>query len=82
MANSNQNNKKLPINLQDNFLNKVRTERIQITVFFVNGYQLKGIVKSFDNFTILLVKDGKEMLLYKHAITTIAPAKPVNLEFM
>lgn len=82
MANSNQNNKKLLINLQDDFLNKVRTERIQITVFFVNGYQLKGIVKSFDNFTILLVKDGKEMLLYKHAITTIAPVKPVNLEFM
>jgi|BioPla2DNA2_1021312.scaffolds.fasta_scaffold124595_2 host factor-I protein len=81
MSNQNRANQKVQINLQDNFLNKVRTERIQITIFFVNGYQLKGIVKSFDNFTILLVKDGKEMLIYKHAITTVAPSKPVNLEF-
>lgn len=81
MSNQNRANQKVQINLQDNFLNKVRTERIQITIFFVNGYQLKGIVKSFDNFTILLMKDGKEMLIYKHAITTVAPSKPVNLEF-
>ena len=81
MSNTYQNksNKKSSVNLQDDFLSKVRSDRIQITVFFVNGYQLKGIVKSFDNFTILLMKEGKELLLYKHAITTILPSKNIDL---
>lgn len=80
MANNDKNVRKpQQVNLQDDFLNKVRSERIQITVFFVNGFQMKGIVKNFDNFTILLVKEGKEMLIYKHSITTLAPSKPLGI---
>ena len=66
------------INLQDIFLNKVRKENISITVFLVNGYQLKGYVKGFDNYTIVLEGEGKQQLIYKHAISTIAPNTSVN----
>ncbi len=66
------------INLQDIFLNKVRKENISITVFLVNGYQLKGHVKGFDNYTIVLEGEGKQQLIYKHAISTIAPNASVN----
>lgn len=66
------------INLQDVFLNKVRKENISITIFLVNGYQLKGYVKGFDNYTIVLESDAKQQLIYKHAISTIAPNVSVN----
>lgn len=66
------------INLQDVFLNKVRKENISITIFLVNGYQLKGHVKGFDNYTIVLEGDGKQQLIYKHAISTISPNGSVN----
>lgn len=66
------------INLQDVFLNKVRKENISITIFLVNGYQLKGYVKGFDNYTIVLESDGKQQLIYKHAISTISPNASVN----
>lgn len=68
------------INLQDVFLNKVRKENIAITIFLVNGYQLKGYVKGFDNYTIVLISEGKQQLIYKHAISTIAPS--INVNFM
>ncbi|WDV47832.1 RNA chaperone Hfq [Clostridiaceae bacterium M8S5] len=68
------------INLQDVFLNKVRKESIQIAIFLVNGYQLKGYVKGFDSYTIVLENDGKQHLVYKHAISTINPSK--NISFM
>lgn len=68
------------INLQDTLLYAVMKERVQITVFFSNGFQFKGIVKSFDNYTILLVKDGKEKLIFKSAITTISPQRPVDIQ--
>ncbi|MGI6163661.1 MAG: RNA chaperone Hfq [Bacillota bacterium] len=67
------------INLQDGFLNQIRKDNILTTVYLVNGFQLKGLVKGFDNFTVLLDVDGKQMLIYKHAISTINPIKPVSL---
>lgn len=66
------------INLQDVFLNKVRKENISITIFLVNGYQLKGYVKGFDNYTIVLNSEGKQQMIYKHAISTISPSVEVN----
>ena len=64
-------------NLQDIFLNQSRKEKIEITIYLVNGVQLKGRVLSFDNFTILLEIDKKQNLIYKHAISTIMPLKPI-----
>ncbi len=69
---------KTAINLQDTFLNQIRKDNIQTTVFLVNGFQLKGTVKGFDNFTVVLDSDGKQMLIYKHAISTVTPSRPVN----
>jgi host factor-I protein len=68
-----------PINLQDNFLNLARKEDMLLTVFLVNGYQIKGTVRSFDNFTILLNVDSKQQLVYKHAVSTIIPFRNINL---
>lgn len=69
---------KTTMNLQDIFLNKVRKDNNSITVFLLNGYQLKGQVKGFDNYTIVLESDGKQNLIYKHAISTIVPSKAIN----
>lgn len=66
------------MNLQDVFLNRVRKNGIEITIFLVNGYQLKGIVQGFDNYTIILESEGKQQLIYKHAISTIVPNRPVD----
>ncbi len=70
---------KQQINLQDSFLNQVRKENIGVTIFLVNGFQLKGNVKGFDNFTVVLEMDGKQQLVYKHAISTISPFRAINL---
>ena len=72
---------KAPINLQDGFLNQVRKENILVTVYLVNGFQLKGLVKGFDNFTVILEYEGRQMLVYKHALSTITPSRPVNHNF-
>ncbi|MBF7083353.1 RNA chaperone Hfq [Desulfallas sp. Bu1-1] len=69
------------INLQDAFLNQVRKDNIPVTIFLVNGFQLKGMVKGFDNFTVIMESDGKQMMVYKHAISTVSPMKPVNTTF-
>ncbi|MFA5524691.1 MAG: RNA chaperone Hfq [Tissierellales bacterium] len=66
------------MNLQDIFLNKVRKESTPITIFLLNGYQLKGQVKGFDNYTIVLDCEGKQNLIYKHAISTIVPNKAIS----
>lgn len=66
------------LNLQDAFLNQVRKERIPVTIFLVNGFQIKGLVKGFDNFTVVVEMDGKQQMVYKHAISTIAPLKPIG----
>lgn len=68
-----------PINIQDVFLNQLRKNKVFITVFLLNGFQLKGHVQSYDNFTVLLESDGKQQLIYKHAISTFVPSKPVSL---
>lgn len=67
------------INIQDTFLNQVRRECIVVTVYLVNGFQLKGTVKGFDNFTVVLDVEGKQQMIYKHAISTVMPQKQVNL---
>ena len=72
---------KANINLQDVFLNQVRKEHIAVTIYLTNGFQLKGMVKGFDNFTVVLDTEGKQQLVYKHAISTISPMKIVNFIF-
>ncbi|OPJ57168.1 RNA chaperone Hfq [Alkalithermobacter paradoxus] len=67
------------INLQDLFLNQSRKEKISITIFLMNGVQLKGIVKGFDSYIIVLENEGKQQMIYKHAISTIIPSKNINL---
>jgi host factor-I protein len=69
------------INLQDVFLNQVRKEHIAVTIYLTNGFQLKGMVKGFDNFTVVLDTEGRQQLVYKHAISTISPMKMVNFIF-
>ena len=66
-------------NLQELFLNNVRKSHASVTVFLVNGVKLQGIITWFDNFCILLRRDGQSQLVYKHAISTIMPSQPVNL---
>ena len=66
-------------NLQDLILNEVRREHTAVTMFLMNGFQLKGIVTGFDNFVVVLSSDGKQQMIYKHAISTIAPMRPVEL---
>lgn len=70
---------KQQVNLQDYFLNQVRKDGIQVTIYLVNGFQSKGIVRGFDSFTVILEVDGKQQMVYKHAISTIMPHKPINL---
>jgi host factor-I protein len=68
-----------PANLQDTYLNQLRKNGVYVTVFLLNGFQLKGTIRSYDNFTVLLEADGKQNLIYKHAISTFAPAKSIEL---
>jgi len=69
---------KVQINLQDSFLNQIRKENIPVTIYLINGFQLKGMIRGFDNFTIVLDSDGKQRLVYKHAVSTITPFKAIN----
>lgn len=66
-------------NLQDTFLNSVRKSKTPLTVFLVNGVKLQGVVTWFDNFCVLLRRDGQVQLVYKHAISTIMPSGPVQM---
>lgn len=70
---------KSPINLQDTFLNQVRKENLPVTIYLVNGFQLKGLVRGFDNFTVVIEFEGKQQMVYKHAISTVMPIRPINL---
>jgi len=67
------------INLQDVFLNHARKEHVPVTIYITNGFQFKGVVKGFDNYTVILDTEGKQNLIYKHAISTIAPLKVIPL---
>lgn len=66
------------VNLQDSILNQVRKENIQVNIHLINGFQIKGMVKGFDNFTVIIDSLGKQMLVYKHAISTITMGRPVD----
>ena len=67
------------MNLQDVFLNQCRKDKIHVTIFLTNGFQFKGIVKGFDSYVVILDCDGKQNLVYKHAISTIVPAKSISI---
>jgi len=67
------------MNLQDSFLNQARQEAVTLTVYLINGFQFKGKVLGFDNFTLILGADGKQYLIYKHAISTLIPARPLSI---
>lgn len=64
-------------NLQDIFLNGARKSKIPVTIYLTNGFQIRGNVKGFDSFTVVLDCEGKQMLIYKHAVSTITPMKPI-----
>ncbi|HHX57440.1 MAG TPA: RNA chaperone Hfq [Clostridiales bacterium] len=68
-----------PMNLQDIFLNQARKEKIPVTIFLTNGFQFKGTVKGFDNFTVILDCENKQNLVYKHAISTIIPLRTISI---
>ncbi len=65
-------------NFQDIILNSVRRDNIPVTIFLTNGFQIRGIIKGFDNYVILMESDGKQQMVYKHAVSTIIPLKHVN----
>ena len=67
-------------NLQDAFLHRARAERVPVTLFLMNGFQLRGVLRAFDSYTVVIDSDGKQQLIFKHAISTIAPVRPIALE--
>ena len=66
-------------NLQDIFLTQARRERRQVTMFLMNGFQMRGTITGFDAFTVVLTAEGKQNLIYKHAISTVSPSRSVDL---
>ena len=66
------------MNLQDAILKEVRRDKVPVTLFLMNGFQLRGMVAGYDNFVVVLVTDGKQQMIYKHAISTLAPMKPLK----
>jgi host factor-I protein len=70
---------KQPINIQDNFLNQLRKESVPVTVYLTNGFQIRGVIRAFDNFTIVIDSEGRQQMVYKHAISTFTPQRPVSL---
>ena len=66
-------------NLQDTFLTKARRQNVPLTVFLVNGFQMRGVVRGFDPFVVLLESEGKQQMIYKHAISTIVPMQSIDL---
>ena len=67
-----------PITLQDAILKEVKRDRVPVTLFLMNGFQLRGIVTGYDSFVVVLVTDGKQQMIYKHAISTLVPMKPLK----
>ena len=68
-----------PQNFQDLFLNQARKEKMQLTMFLMNGFQMRGVVTGFDSFTVVLDTEGRQQLIYKHAISTIVPSRQIKL---
>ena len=67
-----------PINLQENFLNQARKENVPVTIHLVNGFQIKGMIRGFDQFTVVIDAMGRQQMVFKHAISTITPARPLG----
>ena len=65
-------------NLQEAILQEVQREKIPVILFLMNGFQLRGVITGFDNFVVVLVTDGKQQMIYKHAISTLAPMKSLK----
>ena len=65
------------INLQEAILKEVRRDKVPVTLFLMNGFQLRGVITGYDSFVVVLVSDGKQQMIYKHAISTLAPMKPL-----
>jgi len=70
------------LNLQDAFLNQIRRDKVPVTIYLMNGFQIKGIIKGFDNFTAIVEQEGRPQMVYKHAISTIAPVRPISIPIM
>ena len=66
------------VNLQDAILKEVRRDKVPVTLFLMNGFQLRGMITGFDSFVVVLVSDGKQQMIYKHAISTLAPVRPLK----
>lgn len=66
-------------NLQELFLLRARQERLPVTLFLINGFQMRGVITGYDAFVVVLDSDGRQQIIYKHAISTIAPGRPVDL---
>ena len=66
------------MNLQDAVLKEVRRDRVPVTLFLMNGFQLRGIITGYDSFVVVLVTEGRQQMIYKHAISTLAPMKPLK----
>ena len=67
-------------NLQDIFLTKVRKQAVSVTVFLMNGFQLRGVITGFDSFSLVLDSDGRQQFIYKHAVSTLVPLRPLSLQ--
>ena len=65
-------------NLQEAILSEVKRDKVPVTLFLMNGFQLRGTITGFDSFVVVLVSDGKQQMIYKHAISTLAPMKPIK----
>lgn len=66
------------VNLQDAVLKEVRKDKVPVTLFLMNGFQLRGTVTGFDSFVVVLLSDGKQQMIYKHAISTLVPIRPIR----
>ena len=66
------------INLQDAILRECRKDKVPLTLFLMNGFQLRGVITGHDSFVVVLVSDGKQQMIYKHAISTLAPIRPLK----
>ena len=78
MTNNTTGNKAM-MNLQDSFLNHVRKENLAVVIYLVNGFQIRGLVRGFDNFTIIIENEGKQQLVYQHAVSTISPIANITI---
>lgn len=66
------------VNLQEAILHEVRRDKVPVTLFLMNGFQLRGVITGYDTFVVVLVSEGKQQMIYKHAISTLAPMKPLK----